>query len=147
LQRNRDEDRRRDADAMAANEFASSVPVCILSGRDRQTREMPAHVLNCSTERYRRAGSLSRAFSALSDIHPLPHTRRIVVITGHTDACYEEAIRELKQRLEPQPKTATAKDAVALEMRFIGLALSAKGQPRLREIAKRLEAGRTSSTR
>jgi hypothetical protein len=78
---------------------------------------------------------VSGVISALSDIHPLPHTRRIVVITGHADACYEEAIRELKQRFEAQPRTAAAKDPVALEMRFIGLALSAQDAPRLQEIS------------
>jgi len=77
---------------------------------------------------------VSAVISALTDIQPLAHTRRIVVITGHADACYEEAIRELKLRFEAQPKSAT-KDAVALEMRFIGLALSAQDAPRLQAIS------------
>ena len=78
---------------------------------------------------------VSGVISALSDIYPLPHMRRIVVITGHADACYQEAIRELKLRFEAQPKAATEKQAVALEMRFIGMALSAQDAPQLREIS------------
>lgn len=78
---------------------------------------------------------VSGVISALSDIHPMPHARRIVVITGHIDACYEEAIRELKQRFEALSNGAGKKDAVALEMRFIGLALSPQDEPRLREIS------------
>jgi hypothetical protein len=78
---------------------------------------------------------VSGVIAALADVHPLPHTRRIVVITGHADACYEEAIRELKQRFEPQPTSPTAKNGVTLEMRFIGLALSPEDRPRLTAIS------------
>jgi hypothetical protein len=74
---------------------------------------------------------VSGVISALSDLHPMPHARRIVVITGHADACYEEAIRELKQRVDAQPAAPDGKQAVALEMRFIGLALSPADQSRV----------------
>jgi hypothetical protein len=77
---------------------------------------------------------VSAVISALADVQPLPHTRRIVVLTGHTDACYEEALREIKQRFEAQPK-ATGKAPVELEMRFIGLALSAADAPRMKQIS------------
>jgi hypothetical protein len=76
----------------------------------------------------------SAVISALADVQPLPHTRRIVVITGHADACYEEAIREIKQRFEAQPK-ATGETPVELEIRFIGLALSAPDVPRIQQMS------------
>jgi hypothetical protein len=76
----------------------------------------------------------SAVISALTDVQPLPHTRRIVVLTGHADVCSEEAIREIKQRFEAQPK-ASGKTAVELEMRFIGLAVSAKDTARIQQIS------------
>ena len=76
----------------------------------------------------------SAVIAALADVQPLPHTRRVVVLTGHADACYEEAIREIKQRFDAQPK-ATGNRPVELEMRFIGLSLSAADAPRLQQIS------------
>jgi hypothetical protein len=77
---------------------------------------------------------VSAVTSALADVQQLSHTRRIVVITGHADECYEEAIRELKQRFEALPKGA-GKDAVVLEMRFIGLSLSARDKPKVQQVS------------
>jgi len=77
---------------------------------------------------------VSAVTSALADVQQLSHTRRIVVITGHADECYEEAIRELKQRFEAQPK-GPGKAAVVLEMRFIGLALSARDKPQVQQVS------------
>lgn len=76
----------------------------------------------------------SAVISALTDVQPLPHTRRIVVLTGHADVCSEEAIREIKQRFEAQPKP-TGQTPVELEMRFIGLAVPAKDTPRIQQIS------------
>jgi TIR domain len=78
---------------------------------------------------------LAAVNSALTDIQPLPHTRRVVVITGHADKCgYEDPIRELKKRLESLPKTA-GQQPVELEMRFIGLGVPAKDAPKIRQIS------------
>jgi hypothetical protein len=77
---------------------------------------------------------VSAVIAALTDIEPLPHTRRVVVITGHADQCYEEGIRELKQRFAAQPKTA-GKEPVVLEIRFIGLSVSAADAPKIRQIS------------
>jgi hypothetical protein len=76
----------------------------------------------------------SAVISALSDITPLPNTRRVVVLTGHPDKCDEEAIREIKQRFAAQPKTA-GKNPVELEMRFVGLSLTPADVPKLRQIS------------
>lgn len=78
---------------------------------------------------------LSAVNAALTDIQPLPHTRRIVVITGHADKCgYEDPIREIKQRLDAQPKTA-GQQPVTLEMRFIGLGVPAEDEPKIKQIS------------
>ena len=78
---------------------------------------------------------LSAVNAALSDIRDLPHTRRIVVITGHADECrYEEPIRELKQRLAALPKKA-GQEPVVLEMRFIGVGVPADQAPNLQKIS------------
>jgi hypothetical protein len=58
------------------------------------------------------------------------------VITGHADACYEEAINELKQRFKAQPATKEGKDEVVLEMRFVGLALSDQDQTKVKGISR-----------
>ena len=79
---------------------------------------------------------VSGIISALADVHPLPHTRRIVVITGHADACYEEAINEVKQRFKAQQPFKDKKDEVVLEMRFIGLALSGPDESKVRKISE-----------
>jgi hypothetical protein len=76
----------------------------------------------------------SAVIAALTDVQPLPQTRRIVVLAGHADHCYEEAIREIKQRLAAQPKTA-GKTPVELEMRFIGLSLSAADLPKMQQLS------------
>ena len=77
---------------------------------------------------------VSAVIAALADVHPLPHMRRVVVLTGHADACYEEAIGELKRRIDAQPPAAGA-SPVELEMRFIGLSLSETDAPKLRQIS------------
>jgi hypothetical protein len=76
----------------------------------------------------------SAVIAALTDVQPLPHMRRVVVLTGHADACSEEAIREIKRRFDAQPKGEGQKP-VELEMRFIGLSLSADDAPRLQQIS------------
>jgi hypothetical protein len=77
---------------------------------------------------------VAAVIAALSDVTPLPNTRRVVVLTGHADVCYEEAIREIKQRFAAQPK-ATGKSPVELEMRFVGLALPPAEVPKLQQIS------------
>jgi len=79
---------------------------------------------------------VSGIIDALADVSPLPHTRRIVVITGHADACYEEAINELKQRFKAHQPSKDGKDEVALEIRFIGLALSDSDQAKVQNISQ-----------
>jgi hypothetical protein len=75
----------------------------------------------------------SAVISALADLQPFPHTKRVVVLTGHADACEEEAIREIKERIEAYRK---AGHIVNLEMRFIGLAVPPEQQARIREISR-----------
>jgi hypothetical protein len=78
---------------------------------------------------------LSAVNAALTDIQPLPHTRRVVVITGHADECrYEDPIRELKQRVAALPKKA-GQQPVVLEMRFIGLGISPEDAQKIRAIS------------
>jgi len=77
---------------------------------------------------------VAAVIAALSDVTPLLNMRRVVVLTGHADVCYEEAIREIKQRFAAQPK-ATGKSPVELEMRFVGLALPPAEVPKLQQIS------------
>ena len=77
---------------------------------------------------------VAAVIAALSDVTPLPNMRRVVVLTGHADVCYEEAIREIKQRFAAQPK-ATGKSPVELEMRFVGLSLPPAEVPKLQQIS------------
>ena len=74
----------------------------------------------------------SAVISALADLQPLAHTKRVVVLTGHADSCHEEAVRDIKERLAAYK---AAGQEISLEMRFIGLSVSATDQPQIREMS------------
>jgi hypothetical protein len=79
----------------------------------------------------------SGVISALADMQPLVHTKRVIVITGHGDKCQKEAIREIKQRIEAYKE---AGQAVSLEMRFIGLAVSPTDRGSIQEMSNAVGA-------
>jgi len=79
----------------------------------------------------------SSVISALADLLPLPHTKRIVVLTGHADKCQEEALREIKQRIEAYEQ---AGQRLSLEVRFIGLAVPPEDKQALQEMADAVDA-------
>ena len=58
-------------------------------------------------------------------MQPLPHPKRIVVLTGHADGCQENAVNEIKKQIDAYQKGG---HTLSLEMRFIGLAMSTKDQ-------------------
>ena len=70
--------------------------------------------------------------SALADLQPLPNTKRIVVLTGHADKCQEEALREIKERIEAYQR---AGQQITLEVRMIGLAVPAEEQSGVKQIS------------
>ena len=70
--------------------------------------------------------------SAMADLHPLTNTKRVVVLTGHADRCDEEAVRDIKERLAAYK---AAGREIALEMRFIGLSVSATEQTQIRQMS------------
>lgn len=74
----------------------------------------------------------SAVISALADLQPLTNTKRVVVLTGHADGCHEEAIRDIKERIAAYK---AAGQEIALEMRFIGLSVSAADQTQIREMS------------
>ena len=74
----------------------------------------------------------SAVISALADLQPLANTKRVVVLTGHADSCHEEAIRDIRERLAAYK---AAGQEIGLEMRFIGLSVSATDQKQIREIS------------
>jgi hypothetical protein len=74
----------------------------------------------------------SAVISAMADLDPLPHTKRVVVLTGHADRCNEEAIRDIKERLAAYK---AARREISLEMRFIGLSIPATDQSQIRQMS------------
>jgi TIR domain len=74
----------------------------------------------------------SAVISALADMQPLSNAKRVVVLTGHTDKCEQEALREIKERVEAYKQ---AGHELSIEMRFIGLAVPAEDQERIRAIS------------
>jgi hypothetical protein len=74
----------------------------------------------------------SAVISALADLQPLANTKRVVVLTGHADSCHEEAVRDIKERLAAYK---AAGQEISLEMRFIGLSVSATDQTQIREMS------------
>ena len=74
----------------------------------------------------------SAVISALADLQPLANTKRVVVLTGHADSCHEEAVRDIKERFAAYK---AAGHEIALEMRFIGLSVSATDQTQIREMS------------
>jgi hypothetical protein len=79
---------------------------------------------------------VSGVLSALADIQPLPHTKRIVVLTGHADRCQEDAVKEIKERIAAYQQNG---QKLTLEWRFIGLAVSAEDQTNLKKIGDSVE--------
>ena len=61
-----------------------------------------------------------------------PNTKRIVVLTGHADKCQEEALREIKERIEAYQR---AGQQITLEVRMIGLAVPAEEQSGVKQIS------------
>jgi hypothetical protein len=74
---------------------------------------------------------VSGVISAITDVKALPHTRRVVVLTGHSDKCEEEALRDIKTVIQ-----ADKEHPVDLEMRFIGLGVKREDEPKVREISE-----------
>lgn len=83
---------------------------------------------------------VSGVISAITDVKALPHTRRVVVLTGHVDKCEEEAIRDIKNAIGQDKE-----HRLDLEMRFIGLDVPAEDEARLQAISDAV-GGRTFFT-
>jgi len=74
----------------------------------------------------------SAVISAMADLRPFANTKRVVVLTGHADTCNEEAVRDIKERLNAYK---AAGQEIALEMRFIGLSVSAADQTQIQQMS------------
>jgi hypothetical protein len=70
--------------------------------------------------------------SALSDLRGLQHAMRIVVLTGHADQCFTDAVRDIKGRIDAYRQEG---HPLELEVRLVGMGVSTEDQSRLQAIS------------
>jgi len=70
--------------------------------------------------------------AALSDLRGLQHAMRIVVLTGHADQCFKDAVRDIKDRFEAYRQEG---HQLELEVRLIGLGVSVEDRGHLQDVS------------